>query len=311
MASSNPFRRSVMQAKTTESALPVLNAIDTTIQPYTAPPRTSFRGPDPAEKTERKQQPAQQKAAKKVRVLTPPPLSPDSPEWPTSEPMYQMGPGLVPPHLGYDPFGGSATDESDRDSVVTPPYPKPSGSSGYSASLLTTAPPAAVPGGPPGNPFNRTLQDMEESLGKEELDLQKREEGEALKAANASAPALNVDAFKRLLLTGNSGLRGENQSQGNDAEALAEYNAESNRMMAAVDGIHDHQQAGSGNNESQHGHHVVSPSTSAKDKKTAPPPPPSSRHGKSIKNDQQPQAATTEPEPENQHHTPPEQYKPA
>lgn len=301
-----------MQAKTTESSLPVLDAIDTTIQSYTAPPRTSFREPDPAEETERKQQPAQQKPAKKVRVLTPPPLSPDSPEWPTSEPMYQMGHGLVPPPLGYDPFGGSATDESDRDSAVTPPYPKPAGSSGYSAALLTTTPPATVAGGPPGNPFNRTLQDMEDSPGKEELDLQKREEGEALKAANASIPALNVDAFKRLLLTGKSGLRGDNQSQGNDVEALAEYNAEANKMTAAISSIHDHQQAGRGHNESQQGHHVVSPSTSAKDKKTAPPPPPpSSRHGKSIKNDQQSKAATAEPEAEHQHHASPEQYKPA
>ncbi|OAQ96589.1 hypothetical protein LLEC1_06128 [Akanthomyces lecanii] len=188
MASSNPFRKSVLQPKIAD-ATPPLDPIDTT-QTHVAPPRTSFRALEPSDPNDEPEPERKQKPVKKVRVLTPPPLSPDSPEWPEVEPMHRTGAGLVPPPVDYDPFGGSATDESDRDSTATPPNQR------SAASGFPTAP--SAPGGPPGNPFSRTLQDMEDTANKEELDLQQREEGEVLKAANADTPALNVDAFKRL-----------------------------------------------------------------------------------------------------------------
>ncbi|OAA77683.1 hypothetical protein LEL_04506 [Akanthomyces lecanii RCEF 1005] len=287
MASSNPFRKSVLQPKVADSTLPPLDPIDTT-QTHDAPPRTSFRAPEPSDANDEPQPVRKQKPMKKVRVLTPPPLSPDSPEWPEVEPMYRTGAGLVPPPVDYDPFGGSATDESDRDSTVTPPYQRPA------AGGFAAAPPA--PGGPPGNPFSRTLQDMEDTANKEELDLQQREEGEVLKAANADTPALNVDAFKRLLLTGNSGLQGSQQSA--DDQGLASVNAEANKIVAAPDSAPEDSQANSDKGSPKQDQRVASPSASNKDKKLVPPPPPSSRHGKTIKGEQ---TKPTQSESEHQH----------
>ncbi|KAM3552563.1 hypothetical protein MY1884_007131 [Beauveria asiatica] len=281
MASSNPFRRSALQAKAVDSTLPPLEPIDAT-QTHAAPPRTSFREPEPSDADDdpepepRPQQDRKQKPVKKVRVLTPPPLSPDSPEWPEVEPMYQTGAGLVPPPVNYDPFAGSATDESDRDATATPPYP------GVAAGAFATAPPA--PGGPSGNPFSRTLQDTEDALNKEELDLQQREEGEVLKAANAGTPTLNVDAFKRLLLTGNSGV--QDRQVPADDQGLAALNAEANKIVASPQDARQHGEIHGDKPSSRQGQRVVSPLESSKDKKLVPPPPPSSRHGKTIKSEQ-------------------------
>ncbi|OAA66066.1 hypothetical protein ISF_03904 [Cordyceps fumosorosea ARSEF 2679] len=272
MASSNPFRRSVAQPRAADSALPHLDPIDTT-ETYAAPPRTSFRDAEPSDADEEPvpEPERKKKPVKKVRVLTPPPLSPDSSEWPDAEPMYRTGAGLAPPPAAYDPFAGSATDESDRDSTATPPFPK------VAAVALASAPPQA-PTGPPGNPFSRTLHDMETAPSKEELDLQQKEEGEALKAANAGTPTLNVDAFRRLLLTGKSGIQGSEASA--DDQALASYNAQANKIVPALDGAQDESQT---NNNIQLDQQAVSPSI--KDKKLAPPPP-SSRHGKTIRGGQ-------------------------
>ncbi|KAM3513183.1 hypothetical protein MY11210_003208 [Beauveria gryllotalpidicola] len=281
MASSNPFRRSGLQAKAADSTLPPLERIDAT-QTHAAPPRTSFRDPEPSDADDepepepKPQHDRRQKPVKKVRVLTPPPLSPDSPEWPEVDPMYQTGVGLVPTPVDYDPFAGSATDESDRDGTATPPYP------GVAAGAFATAPRA--PGGPPGNPFSRTLQDTEDASNKKELDLQQREEGEVLKAANAGTRALNVDAFKRLLLTGNSGV--QDRQVPADDQGLASPNAEANKIVASPQGAHERSEIHGVRGNSQQGQRVVSPLESSKDKKLTPPPPPSSRHGKTIKSEQ-------------------------
>ncbi|ATY65207.1 hypothetical protein A9K55_004961 [Cordyceps militaris] len=289
MASSNPFRKSVLQPKTADLPLPSLDPIDTT-QTHAAPPRTSFREPEPSDADE---EPApaherKKKLVKKVRVLTPPPLSPDSPEWPEVEPMYRTGEGLVPPPVDYDPFAGSATDESDRDSAATTPYPK------TPAGAYASAPQAL--GAPPGNPFSRTLRDIEDTSNKEELNLQQREEGEVLKAANAGTPALNVDAFKRLLLTGSSAIQGAKAPAAE--QGLASLNAEANKIVAAPEGDPKLSLRNSDSDNIQQDHRVVPPLASSKDKKLAPPPPPSSRHGKTIKSDQ-PKPTQLGPE----HHT--------
>ncbi|TQV99304.1 hypothetical protein V2A60_004781 [Cordyceps javanica] len=287
MASSNPFRKSVLQLKTADSTLPPLDPIDTT-QAHAAPPRTSFRDPEPSDADDEPQTKPErvrkQKPVKKVRVLTPPPLSPDSPEWPAVESMYHTGVGLVPPPVDYDPFAGSATDESDRDSTTT--------RSRTTVASGGHAPAFQAPEGPPGNPFSRTLQDIEATSNKEELDLQQREEGEVLKAANTGTPTLNVDAFKRLLLTGNAGMQGIGASTGD--QGIASYNAEANKIVAAPEGVRDDSQTDSDKPIIHQDQHVMPPSaTSNKDKKHAPPPPPSSRHGKTIKNEQ-PRATPSE-----------------
>lgn len=162
--------------------------------------------------------PAQRpKVVKKVRVQSPPPRSPDSPaHMPTED----------------DPFG-NGIDESDRDSAVS-----------------------SVSGGPPANPFSKTLQDVEGNVG---LGDARMSEGRALREANMDRKSLDVDAFKRLLMTGNAG-SGTNAEQTQNTQAPE---SQETQPMSAQEEKELLEQFGFA--------------------KKAPPPPPSSRHGKSIK----------------------------
>ncbi|KAK3191985.1 hypothetical protein K4F52_002028 [Lecanicillium sp. MT-2017a] len=258
MASSNPFRKSTVQPE--EARFPPLDAIDTT-QTHTPPPRTSFREAEPAEEASEAKS-KDTKPVKRVRVLTPPPLSPDSPEWPSNVPRSQPG-GQVDDSDSDDPdpFDGSATDESDRDgstATPTPPQQNEYGAQGTPGS------------GPPVNPFSKTLQDMESS---EELEAQRKGEGEALKAANAEKTdrqTLNVDAFKRLLMTGNSGV--ESSQASSDA-------AGPTQAWTPLDDAQAHDRTSFREPQGP------SPAPQQGKDKKAPPPPPSSRHGKTIKNE--------------------------
>ena len=71
------------------------------------------------------------------------------------------------------------------------------------AQETQTAPAASEPTVPPANPFSKTLHDLENTKQKEEeLHHQEELEGAALKAGNLAKGSLDVDAFRRLLLTG-------------------------------------------------------------------------------------------------------------
>lgn len=181
-SSSNPFRSkagsSLSSSAEAHDRFPPLDAIDTS-QINSPPPKTSFKDEEDDEPSGQEAKPKSTKPAKKVRVLTPPPLSPDSPEMLAHS--SQLG-NLPQPDAAfdeYDVFGGVPATQNH----VEPALPVPQ----------------AVEGGPPANPFSKTLQDIE---GSQELNEQRKEEGEALKAANTSKPAMDVDAFRRLLLTG-------------------------------------------------------------------------------------------------------------
>lgn len=276
MASSNPFRKSTVQ--TEEARFPTLDPIDTT-QTHTAPPRTSFRE---AESTESKGSEAETKGSKpvkKVRVLTPPPLSPDSPEWPANVPNSQPSDQEDEPDgKGPDPFDGSATDESDREggAATTPPPPLKSSESGA----------REAGSGPPGNPFSKTLQDLEIP---DELEAQRREEGDALKAANSDRQTLNVDAFRRLLMTGDSGVNSSQASSdtgGPTAQTWTPLDAPQTQEYTATP-----EARGSS-----------STSQANKDKKI-PPRPPSSRHGKTIKAENNANTSTEETAQTTESHT--------
>ena len=198
------------------------------------------------------------KVVKKVRVLSPPPLSPDTPEWPHNS----VGPAAEEVE---DPFNIGASDD-----VGIGIWGTPLGQDSVSSD---------VGGGPPANPFNRTLQDLEESKKTQELKEERREEGAVLKAAN-SRGSLNVDSFRRLLMTGSAGDADTGRAGGAPAgrkdddtvrDALERSSSEEHQKPRVDD---------SGD---------VSDSSVAvqigQRKKAPPPPPPSSRHGKSIKSD--------------------------
>ncbi|KAL3951746.1 hypothetical protein ACCO45_013463 [Purpureocillium lilacinum] len=218
--SSNPFRKKALQAIDTGRAQsPAKSSLRSSSSNSPLPAAAALDGSDATLDSDGLRRP---KPVKKVRVMSPPPLSPDSPEWPrSSAPFYEYPPppgaALGPdPASAYafapgpgDPFNGhghasSAPEaapgrrqgERNPGAPVAAPVPVST-----PTSSLESAPPSAVSAaGVPPNPFSKTLQDLEQSR---ELDAQQRSEGEALKAGNAAArQSLNVDSFRRLLMTG-------------------------------------------------------------------------------------------------------------
>ncbi|KAH7146383.1 hypothetical protein EDB81DRAFT_489588 [Dactylonectria macrodidyma] len=275
MASSNPFRKQTAPTATTTAFAP------TTTSPAAArfPPLetidTSFGLTDPSV-VDKKSKPV-----KKVRVLSPPPLSPDSPEWPFTAPLAAYGPGQPGNN---DPFDAASSDDSDRDivSAAAPPPPK-------------------IGSRVPANPFSKTLRDLENLRADHKLEKSRREEGDTLKASHTARRSLDVNSFKRLLMTGNSGSSTPSappRTQHLTPSQKSAADSSSVSLSSTYDGSKDGLAPGSEFQEVS----LISRDTSdtpdddldpgsvsdsstsfhlSRDKK--PPPPPSSRHGKSIK----------------------------
>ncbi|KAK3689844.1 hypothetical protein B0T22DRAFT_481040 [Podospora appendiculata] len=149
-------------------------------QPQSAqpPPTTSFQ---------------KAKVVKKVRVQSPPPSSPES----------AGVPDRYPPIGDDDDDSTSSSDDDDDDAVGSQdPFSNvlPSDPSDQAAALDGL--PQLTSHGPPPNPFQKTLKDME--LGP----------GMSTQSPNRTPGArgtMDVDAFRRLLLTGQSGELGISQ----------------------------------------------------------------------------------------------------
>ncbi|RDA91841.1 hypothetical protein CP533_3667 [Ophiocordyceps camponoti-saundersi (nom. inval.)] len=254
--SSNPFRKKTVEA------------LDTAKTRAPSPAKSSLRSGSPLADGRRP------KVVKKVRVLSPPPLSPDSPDWPT---------GVDDNALHNNSFAAdshafkqspSMTWPSD-DAVYQPPPPQPPPSMGQGASPAQAT--------PPPNPFSKTLQDLESN---KELQSQRQSEGLALRVGNASRQSLNVDSFKRLLLTGTANDAGSPVS----ADGGATSGEGGSRGKGDGDGDDtaddDDKSSSSAVSASDGGDQLASstnvPQSASRDKR-APPPPPSSRHGKSLR----------------------------
>ncbi|PHH62065.1 hypothetical protein CDD81_7621 [Ophiocordyceps australis] len=149
MSSSNPFRKKASDAA---SSSPVKSSLR--IDPYPLGHESTSGRP---------------KTVKKVRVLSPPPLSPDSPEWPVAN--------------------------------ATTAGPLTNGALDADIHIATTL--ARNNGAAFANPFSKSQQQAESS-DREHLSRQRRNEGEALKAGNSGRQSLNVDSFRMLLMTGKS-----------------------------------------------------------------------------------------------------------
>ncbi|KAI0427873.1 hypothetical protein F5Y09DRAFT_15382 [Xylaria sp. FL1042] len=252
----------------------------------TRPPFTTFRSAAPENKRrDEEEQPVQQKPKKiikKVRVQSPPPSSPED-----AVPVTRF-PALEP--FDDDDDDDSTSESSKSNGQVDDPF----GAGEVDPdSKLASEPP--LPQIPP-NPFARTLQDIERRG-------QAHDANTADPATGASKGSLDVDSFKRLLLTGYANLPQLNQtatdSAGNPSrtapspgalpDAASATDTSSISKQSIFDALHEtprtsHEISESEASEERKGVLPTSPlaavpSASARKK----PPPPSSRHGKLIK----------------------------
>ncbi|TWU75908.1 hypothetical protein ED733_006048 [Metarhizium rileyi] len=260
--SSNPFRKKA------------LGTIDTA---RAGSPKSSLRSLD-GHTADRKN-----KLVKKVRVLSPPPLSPDSPERPSEVPQPPVplssdAYSHANHHPGFDPFNGASTDESDGESIAVPPP------DGYQPQLQQQQVGRLDAR---ANPFSKTLQDIEVP---KDLEWQRKEEGEVLKAANEGRKSLNVDSFKRLLMTGNAGYDASSASTEREEEvsmatapSTAQADASEGNLVHSGSYEDSSDEATAESEDERRPAPYAAPSQPVSREKKAPPPPPSSRHGKSLK----------------------------
>ncbi|KAJ4125511.1 hypothetical protein NW768_009132 [Fusarium equiseti] len=277
MASSNPFRKSAAIAvdtatfpDPTSSAAARFPALDSFETASTPPPPTSFQQADTSA-TDQKS-----KVTKKVRVLSPPPLSPDSPQWAVTAPSLAQHAGNQ--RNENDPFDATSTDNKDREMVA--------------AAASGQAP---IGGQAAGNPFSKLPRDLDSPVAEQKLEQERKEEGHALKAANTVKRSFDVNSFKRLLMTGNSdsdSVVAQSERSAMDHPSMfrklsQDAARDASDLSNEVQEISLMSQDASDSPEYDIGQESISDSSasaqvSLKSNKT-PPPPPSSRHGRSIK----------------------------
>lgn len=236
---------------------------------------------------------ARKKPVKKVRVQSPPPSSPESAGHEHTYPKYP----LPPRDPDEDSSIASATDDGingereDPFQNEAPPLPQdalvglgmPGAGMSDIGALGIHVQPQLQPytgRGPPPNPFQKTLEDMER-------DVKEGGQGPADQASAAGKAGMDVEAFKRLLLTG----QGPPPSQAGDAGSITETSSISRQSIS--DATHPPQ-------ETPRTSHEVSEPEVEEDKrslistskpqrsgsrKKPPPPPPATRHGRLIRAD--------------------------
>lgn len=205
---------------------------------------------------------APKKATKKVRVQSPPPPSPSTPSLPDSsstigEDIYTKSAAVTP--RDDDPFDSTNSDSSQNEQSSRP----------------SQAPP---------NPFSRTLATMEHSD-------QETSAAHHTNTASTGRASMNVDAFKRLLMTGDAGLGPHTATPANIHHGLGDGGSSTDASSLSRQSTFEPAQEV--NNESPRTSHEISepdddrrglvadiPTSMPLRKK---PPPPSSRHGRLIK----------------------------
>ncbi|KAI1757531.1 hypothetical protein F4782DRAFT_133256 [Xylaria castorea] len=292
--SNNPFRRkpgaaSVNPAASSSSPSFGTDGPSTLSTTTTRPPFTTFKSAAPEnERRDEEEQPMQQKPkkiVKKVRVQSPPPSSPEDALPVTRFPALEQ-------LDDDDDDGDNASDSSKSDIQEDDPF---GATSVDPDSKLAANPP--IPQIPP-NPFARTLQDIEGSG-------QARDVNATTTTTTASKGSLDVDSFKRLLLTGYTNLPSPAQtaldSAGNPSGAAHTLGALPDGASATDTSSISKQSIFDALQETPRTSHEISESEAPGDRKgvlpSSPltivpsastrkkPPPPSSRHGKFIKID--------------------------
>jgi hypothetical protein len=328
---SNPFRKS-----RPEDRFLALDSLDTSPAP-TPPPPVSFKtqaSPPPPPRSESPLPPAisteeskerrrKSNVVKKVRVLSPP-QSPVDEEggqimaaaWPFNVPLQPQQQQQRPQQpqqvqqAQFEPaeYAFPSVEDFERDgstSVNESPAQDPQ----YQA-LQAPLEPQHTPSAPPPNPFNKTLYDLENAKEKEEeLHHQEELEGAALKAGNLAKGSMDVDAFRRLLMTGKAqdGTASPVPSRSQIVSEIAGEDGVADGILSSASSISDSGSSavaspfgrpmengldrGSGlkvevtrdqvDEPGEESDSSVSVQIGSRGKKP-PPPPPSSRHGRSI-----------------------------
>ncbi|KAI0475327.1 hypothetical protein GGR56DRAFT_507677 [Xylariaceae sp. FL0804] len=281
--SNNPFRRKVgsppAQPASPAGALNSRPGLDGTLEPSaTKPPFTSFKSATQGgvqRESERPIEPKPAKVVKRVRVQSPPPSSPED-ALPTTR--Y--------PGRGEEDDSSSSSDSSDEYDGADPFDNNTADAGGQHGSERP------LPQIPP-NPFSKTLQDMERTgLGSD---------AEAL-ADSAAKSSMDVDAFKRLLLTGYANIPGSGSAPDSGGKGASgarppamppdgnsNTSVQSRSRQSIFDAMKENPRMSHGMSETEGSEDKgdVSPTspTAAAPSAAArkPPPPPSSRHGKLIR----------------------------
>ncbi|KFA67035.1 hypothetical protein S40285_05152 [Stachybotrys chlorohalonatus IBT 40285] len=306
MASSNPFRRKSPQGI---ERFPPIEAIDTSGVFAHHDPRApaSPAGAVDARQRAGTADSTASKTVKKVRIVSPPPLSPDSPEWPAS--VSAVAPSASAHSSSFSP-SWNADRRFQHDSFTAAANAKDDDRDSTPSWNHSRGPPAgaSTAGQPPPNPFGKTLQDLEDARLNAELQKERREEGDALKIGNAVGKSLNVDSFHRLLMTGSADYSGPPSSE-SSAVGDAVLTRDASTAGASSSSTFESTGLLSGDQPRQHSYrserdasrrsaedqddeddssisdssvNIQLGSRSSGAKKPAPPPP-SSRHGKSLK----------------------------
>lgn len=234
---------------------------------------------------------AKPKPVKKVRVQSPPPSSPESAGAEHPYPKYPLPPREEDDDTSVEEEDTNGESE-DPFMNEAPPLPEEA-LAGVGAERIdpihlqqTTQSSAGYTGrGPPPNPFQKTLEDMERDA----------KEGAQGSADPASSPAgkagLDVEAFKRLLLTG----QGPAPSPGGETGSLAETASTSRQSIFDTSNTTTLQETPRTSHETEPEddkralllNQSTAPApqrtTSSSSRRKKPPPPPATRHGKLIK----------------------------
>ncbi|KUI72358.1 hypothetical protein VM1G_07580 [Cytospora mali] len=233
-----------------------------------------------------------QKPVKKVRVQSPPPSSPESASADRSYPKYPL------PERDDDDESSvsSVSVDGEREDPFqneAPPIPEDALASMAKLDLAQPQPqPQPYTGrGPPPNPFGRTLEDME-------LAAKDGGQSSAEQSASAGKAGLDVEAFKRLLLTGQgpapgasgtgsatssshpTGLAGDGGSMTDASSVSRQSLFDANHLQESPRTSHEISEPEG--DEHKHGQ-MSTPQPKPSARKKPPPPPPATRHGKLIK----------------------------
>ncbi|KAJ4402905.1 hypothetical protein N0V82_010721, partial [Gnomoniopsis sp. IMI 355080] len=225
---------------------------------------------------------AKPKPVKKVRVQSPPPSSPESAGAEHTYPKYPL-----PPREDDDETSAEEEDingeNEDPFMNEAPPLPEVAlaGVGAERADPIQLQQQAHGPAytgrGPPPNPFQKTLEDMER-------DAKDGGQDSGDPASPAGKPGMDVEAFKRLLLTG----QGPAPSPGGETGSLAETASTSRQSI--FDTTNTLQESPRTSHETEpedDKRSLLNQSTPASQRTSSrrkkPPPPPATRHGKLIK----------------------------
>ncbi|PMD19186.1 hypothetical protein NA56DRAFT_680271 [Hyaloscypha hepaticicola] len=256
LPSSNPFRRKgppITTSTAPESPTPTVNHI-AYLQADVQPDSTDLENID-----------APKKITKKVRVQSPPPLSPSIPDSTST--------------IGEETYSISAK----------PPTPVPRDDDPFDSTTSDTSEDEVVqrPSKAPANPFSKTLEMMEHP----------ERGGQAAGPTNTTSSgraSMDVEAFKRLLMTGDSGLgtpTGHSAPHTQVTHALGGDGSSTDTSSVSRQSIFEPVQEP--HPESPRTSHEISEPEDERRRLTTEfysstlgrkaPPPPSSRHGKLIK----------------------------